>query len=100
MVALQWEYTLCPEGKALKMVKMVNFILWTGDWHLPSDSTRTESRATAAAALQHPLKGAQCGDQKWGTLCFGKTGRTGLQIYIFRRFYEPSSCVSSYLEKR
>ena len=30
----------------------------------------------------------------------GKTGRTGLQIVIFRSwFYEPNSCISSYLER-
>ena len=30
--------------------------------------------------LPHPLKGVQDGEQKWGTLCSGKTGWTGLQI--------------------
>ena len=31
----------------------------------------------------------------------GKTGRTGLQIVIFKsQFYEPNSCISSYLEKQ
>ena len=44
----------------------------------------------ALADLQHTLKGTQGGDQEWGTLCCGKTGRTGLQIAVFRRkFYEP-----------
>ena len=34
------------------------------------------------------LKGVQDGDEGWGTLSSGKTGRTGLQIGIFRRqFY-------------
>ena len=43
---------------------------------------------------------AQGGDQEWGSLGSGKTGRTGLQIDIFRRrFYEPNSCISLYLEK-
>ena len=34
-------------------------------------------------------------------LCtLGKTGRTGLQIVIFRSwYYEPNSCISAYLEK-
>ena len=29
-----------------------------------------------------PPEGVQCGEQEWGTLCFGKTGRAGLQIVI------------------
>ena len=38
--------------------------------------------------------------EKWGTLCSGKTGRTGLKIDIFRSwFYEPNSTISLYLEK-
>ena len=41
---------------------------------------RIKSCATAAADLQQPLKGVQGGEQKWGTLCSGKSGRTGLQI--------------------
>ena len=45
-------------------------------------------------------EGAQGEDQEWGTLCFGKTGRIGLQLDILRSwFYEPDSCISSYLEK-
>ena len=40
------------------------------------------------------------GEQKWGTLCFWKTGRTGLQKDILQSwFYEPNSYISSYLEK-
>ena len=46
-----------------------------------------------------PSSRAQGEDQDGGPLCPGKTGRTGLQIDVFRRFYEPNSCVSSYLEK-
>ena len=38
---------------------------------LPSTSTRIKSCATVAADLQHPLKGVQGGEQKWGTLCLG-----------------------------
>ena len=51
---------------------------------------------------QHTLSGAQGGDQEWGALCSGKTGRTGLQIvrYFRRRFYMPNSCISLYLEKK
>ena len=30
------------------------FVLWTGDWHLPSASTQIQSGATAAAGSQHP----------------------------------------------
>jgi len=35
---------------------------------LPSTSTRIKSSAAAAAELQHPLKGAQGGQQKQGIL--------------------------------
>ena len=77
-----------------KKVKAV----WARDWHLPSVSTGIESWSIAAACLQYSLKGAQGGDQVWGTLCSGTTGRTGLQIDIFR-FYEPNSCISLYQEK-
>ena len=54
----------------------------------------------AVADLQHPLKGVQGRDWEWEICALGKIGRTGLQIDIFRRrFYEPNSCISSYLEK-
>ena len=54
---------------------------------------------TATADLQHLLKRVQGGEQKWGTLWWGETSRTGLQIDIFRGcFYEPNSWVSLYLE--
>ena len=57
---------------------------------MPSSSTRTESLATAVPDF-HTLKGVQGEDQEKGTLCSGKTGRTGLQIDTFRgKFYEPS----------
>ena len=73
--------------------------LSTTNWHLPSTSTRTKSCAVAATDLQHSLKGVQGGEQKWGRLCFEKTGRTGLPIDIFRSwFYEPNAYISSYLE--
>ena len=68
--------------------------LSTTNWHLPATSARIKSCAAAAADFQHPLKGFQGGEQKWGTLCPGKTSRTGLQIV--RYFQEP---ISSYLEK-
>ena len=47
-------------------------LLPTTNGHLPSTSTRIKSWAAAAADLQHPRKGAQDGDQEWGTLCSGK----------------------------
>ena len=40
--------------------------------HLPSTSIRIKSHAAATADFQHPLKGVQCRDQKWGTLCSGR----------------------------
>ena len=66
---------------------------------LPPTSTRNRSGA-AAAALRHPLKGVQGGEQGWGTPYFRKTGRAGLQWDVFRSwFYEPNSCIASYPKK-
>ena len=52
------------------------FSLSTKNWHLPwalpSTSTRIKSCAAAAVDFQYPLK-VQGGEQKWGSLCFGKT---------------------------
>ena len=53
----------------------------TRHWHMSSTSTRI--KLCAAADLQQLLKGVQGGEQKWGTLCSGKSGKTGLQITIF-----------------
>ena len=44
----------------------------TKNCHLPSGSAKMKSLATAVADLQRTLKGAQGGDQEWGTLCSGK----------------------------
>ena len=51
----------------------------------PSGSTTTESLATTVTDLQVTLIGFQDWDQEWNTLCSGKTGRTGIQIDLFRR---------------
>ena len=57
------------------------FVMSTANWHLPSIFTGIKSCAAAVADFQHPMKGIQGGEQKWGTLCSGgETGRTGLQI--------------------
>ena len=53
-------------------------------------SKRIESLVTVVADLQHTLKGVEGRDQECGTLCFGKTGRTGLQMDIFRRKFESN----------
>ena len=51
-------------------------------------------------ALNTFLKEVQGGEQKWGTPCSGKTGRTGLQVDIFgSQFHEPDPCISLHLEK-
>ena len=44
---------------------------WTTNWHLPLISTKIKLCAAATADFQHSLKGAQDGEQKWGTLCWG-----------------------------
>ena len=51
--------------------------LSTANWHLPSTSMRIKSCAAVAANFQHPLKGVQGGDQKWGTLCSMGVGPAG-----------------------
>ena len=67
---------------------------------LPSASTRIKSYAAAAADLQHLLKEFRVESRNQALCTQGKTGSTGLQIDILRsRFYELSSCISSYLEK-
>ena len=48
----------------------------TTNWHLPSPSTGVKSCDAAAAELQHPMKEARDGDQKRGTVCFGKNWQT------------------------
>ena len=78
----------------------VSILLQTKNWHFPSASTKITSQATVTADLQHPLKGVR-GEIRSEAFCaLGQTGSTGLQGDIFRgRFYEPSFCISSYLEK-
>ena len=81
----------------------ISHFMWaTVNWRLDllSASMWIKSWVTIDADLQNPLSGAHGGDQEWGILCSGKTGRTGLEIDIFRRrFYEPNSCIFSYLKK-
>ena len=92
-----WKYRQILE---ILQVWFQSTTIGTCHWHLPPTSIRIKSRTDAAADFQHPLKGVQGEEQKWSTLCLGKTGRTGLQIDIFRNwFYEPNSCTSLYLEK-
>ena len=72
--------SLGPKEKSDSKVLLGLLILGTEVWHLPSASTWSKTWATAAANPQHPMSRAQAGDQQWGPLCSGKTGRTGLQI--------------------
>ena len=58
-----------------------------------------QSTATVATDLQHPLKGAQGGDKDDALCAVRKTGRTDLEITIFRRFYEPKFLHLLYLER-
>ena len=44
----------------------------TGSGYSPAASAKITSWLLQVADLQHPLKGAQGGDQKQGTLCSGK----------------------------
>ena len=55
-------------------------------WHLPSTSITIKSCAVSAADLQHPLKGVQGGEQKWGTVLREKLAELSLQLV--RYFHE------------
>lgn len=57
------------------------------DRHLPSPSARIKRYTAVAADLQPLLGGVQARDQEWGTLGSWKTGRTGLQLLIFRSWF-------------
>ena len=62
---------LYKSPKALGAEWVVLFGVLITNYHLPSTSIQIKSRA-AAVDFQHPLKGVQGGEQKWGTLCFEK----------------------------
>ena len=66
-------------------VTSVLLLLPAEDCRSPSGCTRTESLATTVTDLQVTLIGIQDWDQEGNTLCSGKTGRTGIQIDLFRR---------------
>ena len=67
----------------------LNFFIYPVNWSL----------ALAISIYKEPLQ-LPTHSMPWVKhLVLWKTGRTGLQIDIFRRFYEPNSCISSYLEK-
>ena len=72
----------------------------SGRQHTPT-SRRVKSYAFAAAAFHSPWKTFVSEIRNEAVCALGETGRTGLQIlHIFRSwFYEPSSCISSYLKK-
>ena len=72
----------------------------SGQQHTPT-SRRVKSYAFAAAAFHSPWKAFVSEIRNEAICALGETGRTGLQIlHIFRSwFYEPSSCISSYLKK-
>lgn len=48
--------------------------------HLPTTSPRVQWGVAAAAELQHPLEGAQGGEQTGDICALGKTGSAGLQM--------------------
>ena len=68
------------------------------DWHFHLPPHRLTPELPQLPDPPHSLKGAQ-GGIRGEALCSGKSGRTGLQLDIFRRFYEPNSCISCYPEK-
>ena len=66
----------CPleRGPRRKLIKVapVDYTLAL-PWALAISLSRTESGAATAANLQHPPKGVQGGEQKRGTLSYGRT---------------------------
>ena len=94
---------LYPELLQCESVKyMINMrvsfdlFLPTKNWHLPSPSTRIKSWATAATDTSWKFRARI----RMRHSAPGKTGRTGLLLGLFRRFCEPKSYLSSYLEER
>ena len=57
----------------------------TREHHSPSASTRVRSLVTAAADLQHTLKGAQDRGQERGSLCSGKTWQYRPSVRYFQK---------------
>ena len=74
--------------------------MWTWVWHLPSASIWIKSWAPASADLQHPLSKLRV-EIRSETFCsLGKLEEQVFRsLHNFRRFYDPNSCISSYLEK-
>ena len=93
-----WQDTckfLNDEGRTLLKKQKERLIMSTTNWHLPSTSTRIKSYAGIAADFQQPLKGVRVKCRNEAFCALGKTGRTGLQIDIFRsQFDKPNSCIS------
>ena len=61
-----------------------------GSYHRPVPWHLLNHVLLQLLAFNTPLKGVQGGEQKWGTLCSGKTGRTSL--WIVRIFQESILC--------
>ena len=81
-----WEWAFLAPWDTMVMKWLLK--LWLNSWLWGSPVTWRLALTiclymywtTAAASPQHPLKGAQGGDQDWGALCSRKTGRTDHQI--------------------
>ena len=75
-------------------------LLFLVNWHLPSASIRIKSWATAAADLHHPLKEFRVEVRSEALCALGKLAKQVFrELDNFMRFYEPDSCIFSYLEK-
>lgn len=65
--------------------------------HWPSTPTRIKSGTSVATDRQLPPERRSGCRAETRPLCSGKTGRTGLQIGIFRSWFDqPNSCISLY----
>ena len=94
---LEWGFSRNYKTMKVEMTKVPS----TTNWHLPSTSTRIKSWTHCSSwSSTSPWKELMVKIRNKALCALEKTARTSLQIDIFRRwFYEPSSCISSYLEK-
>ena len=85
----------------LKSPVSYKLTLAMGICHLPLLIPRLNQVLLQLLTFQHPLKGVQGGEQKWGTLCSGKNWQdrsSDSLIFSGADFISPT-LVSSYLEK-
>ena len=93
---MEWTHTWWGKPQITVNLSVSLYLLTTKICHWPSAFTRIRLVATVAADIQHPLKGVQGRDQKWGALCSGENwqNRSSDRYFQEKRFHEPNSCIS------